>query len=143
MQRSTRNDQREAGVSKGLRIGLAAMVATGLMSVAPAVSAKDGDIIRRGSCSGQSDWKLKLSREDGMIEVEFEVDQNKNGREWRVVLRKDGDRFFRGIRTTKGPSGSFEVRKVTGNGAGDERITARARDLNSDEVCRGAATATF
>ena len=127
----------------GLRIALAALVAAGALAVAPAALAKDGDIIRRGGCAGASDWKLKLSREDGKIEVEFEVDQNKNGHEWRVTLKKDGNRFFRGIRTTQAPSGSFEVERRTDNGSGDEHIVARARNLATDEVCRGAAVANF
>ena len=34
--------------------------------------AKDGDVIRIGACRGRSDWKLKLSEENGRIEVEYE-----------------------------------------------------------------------
>jgi hypothetical protein len=128
---------------KSLSLVIAGLVAVGSLAVAPGVQAKEGDIIRRGSCSGASDWKLKLSREDGRIEVEFEVDQNKNGHDWRVTLRKDGERFFRGVRTTKAPSGSFEVNKLTGNGSGDEKIVGWARNLGTDETCRGVATATF
>ena len=129
-------------MKKGFALVLAGVLATGALAVAPA-SANEDDIIKRGSCSGNSDWKLKLSPENGKIEVEFEVDQNKNGKEWRVVLKKDGERFFRGIRTTKAPSGSFEVEKVTGNGQGNEVIVGKATNLNSGETCRGEATATF
>lgn len=130
-------------MGKGLRIAVAGLVTAGSFALAPAVSARDGDIIRRGDCGAASDWKLKLSPENGRIEVEFEVDQNRVGDEWRVTLRKDGVRFFLGWRTTQGPSGSFEVRRVTDNGRGDEQIVARARNLRTDEVCRGVATATF
>src|SRR5262245_8359718 len=50
----------------------------GLLLLIPATTALagQGDVIRDGSCSGRSDWKLKLSPQDGRIEVEFEVDQN-------------------------------------------------------------------
>jgi hypothetical protein len=106
---------------------------------APA-SAGDRDVERRGSCSGRSDWKLKLSPEDGGIEVEFEVDQNVNGDTWRVVMRHDGNRFFRGRRTTRPPSGSFEARRVVNNHDGSDRFFARARNLSTDEVCRGRAS---
>ena len=118
----------------GMMLGLVAS----MVSV-PAVANED-DIRRSGSCSGNSSWKVKLSPENGRIEVEFEVDQNRNGQEWRVVLKNDGDVFFRGTRTTQGPSGSFEVRKVTDNGDGEDRIVARAENVNSDELCKGAAT---
>jgi hypothetical protein len=112
-----------------------------LLTVAPlAASAKDGDIIRSGSCTGATDWKLKLSPEDGRIEVEFEVDQNRVGRTWNVRMKRDGAVFWRGQRTTRAPSGSFEVRRVTNDGAGRDRIVARAVNPASGEVCRGAAT---
>ena len=52
--------------------------------------AKDGDILVRGSCTGSSTAKLKLSEDDGRIEVEFEVDQNRNGVAWTVVLERNG-----------------------------------------------------
>ena len=116
------------------------MVATALVAGPATTTAKDGDVIRRGSCTVSSDWKLKLSSENGRIEVEFEVDQNRNGRTWNVSLKRNGQRFWRGQRTTGPPSGSFEVRRLTRNGAGRDRIVARARDPRSGEVCRGVAT---
>jgi hypothetical protein len=128
-------------MKKLISIGLAGMIAAGMLAVAPVASARDGDVIRTGSCSGQSDWKLKLSPENGRIEVEFEVDQNVIGDTWRVVLRHNGTRFFRGTRTTTAPSGSFEVRRVVDNLPGDDVITARATNLSTGETCQ--ATATF
>jgi hypothetical protein len=120
----------------------AAAVTTALVIPATALpaTAGDEDVRRSGTCSGRSDWKLKLSPEDGRLEVEFEVDQNVNGDTWRVVMRHDGNRFFRGRRTTQPPSGSFEVRRVVNNHDGRDRFTARARNLSPDEVCRGAAS---
>ena len=44
----------------------------------------------RGACTQESSSKLKLSREDGGIEIEFEVDQNRNGVPWKVTLRRNG-----------------------------------------------------
>jgi hypothetical protein len=105
-----------------------------------AARSDDDDIIRRGNCTGATDWKLKLDHDDGRIEAEFEVDQNRNGQRWRVVLRRDGKRVFKGVRTTHGPSGSFEVERKIGNPAGPDRIKARAVNLSSGEVCKGAAT---
>lgn len=115
---------------------LAAML---LVAVPVGVTAKDGDIIRTGSCSAATDWKLKLSEEDGRIEVEFEVDQNRNGQAWNVKLKRDGKVFWRGQRTTQAPSGSFEVRRVISNGVGNDRIKGIATNPRSGEVCRGYA----
>ena len=77
------------------RFGIALVV--GILMMIPATTALAGgnDVIREGSCAGQSDWKLKLSPEDGGIEVEFEVDQNVSGDRWRVKIRHDGDLAFR------------------------------------------------
>ena len=130
-------------VGKAQLVALAGLAIVAAMLVAPAAVARDGDVIRRGACSGASDWKLKLSPEDGRIEVEFEVDQNKVGDTWRVVMRRDGNVFFRGQRVTRAPSGSFEVRRVISNSAGEDRVSARAVNLSTDEVCRGVATADF
>ncbi len=121
----------------GSAVGLAALA---LMAAPVGVAAKDGDIIREGNCSGAADWKLKLSPENGRIEVEFEVDQNINGRVWNVTLKRNGNVVFRGQRTTQAPSGSFELRRVTNNGAGPDNFVARAVDQRSGQVCRGTAT---
>jgi hypothetical protein len=119
-------------------LAVLALLLTGAM-VTP-VAAGDDDVIKKGSCSKSSTWKLKLSPENGRIEVQFEVDQNVNGQKWRVRLFRNGERFFAGTRTTQAPSGSFEVRRVVDDGFGPDVIKARARNLSSDELCRGKAT---
>ena len=126
-------------MKKRVSLILASLV-LGSTFIGPPAVAGDGDVRRNGSCSGASDWKLKLSGEDSGIEVEFEVDQNVNGDEWRVIMKHDGERFFTGKRTTKAPSGSFEVRRVVNDSAGEDKIVARARNLRTDEVCRGSAS---
>jgi hypothetical protein len=127
---------------------LRAMVATAVLgamlvggSAVPTL-AKDGDVIRRGACTRASDWKLKLSEEDGRIEVEYEVDQNRVGDTWRVRIRHDGDLVFSGRRTTRAPSGSFEVRILQRNRSGDDVFRARAVNLRTGEVCGGRAVWT-
>ena len=125
---------------KLVRVSLAGTLVAGLLAVAPAASANDADVIKTGACSRKSDWKLKLSPENGRIEVEFEVDQNVVGDVWRVILKHNGERFFRGRRTTAAPSGSFELRRVVDNLTGEDVIVARARNLSTDETCRGTAT---
>jgi hypothetical protein len=81
----------------------------------PATAAKDGDVLVQGTCTGATTSKLKLSEEDGRIEVEFEVDQNRNGVRGSVVLRRPTTVLVRTSRVTRGPSGSFELRRVVGN----------------------------
>jgi hypothetical protein len=104
--------------------------------------AKDGDVIRRGACSGASDWKLKLSEENGRIEVEYEVDQNRVGDSWRVRIRHDDVLVFTRTRTTRAPSGSFEVRILQRDRAGDDVFRGRAVNHRTGEVCGGRAVWT-
>ena len=115
-------------------------IAAAALVVVPATWAKDGDVLVRGTCTNSTTSKLKLSEEDGRIEVEFEVDQNRNGVRWSVLLRRPTTVLVRTTRVTRAPSGSFELRRVVADLAGRDRITARATSP-SGEVCR--ATAAF
>ena len=90
------------------RIAIAGLLAATPIVTTVGVSAaraNDDDVIRTGSCSGASDWKLKLSPEDGRLEVEFEVDQNVVGDTWRVRLLRNGELFATTRATTTAPSG--------------------------------------
>jgi hypothetical protein len=125
------------------RIGVAAALLSAVTAVAlgvvPAAPAKDGDLRVRGTCTGASTSKLKLTNEDGRIEVEFELDQNRVGRTWTVVLRHNGVVARRLVRVTRAPSGSFEARALLANRAGADRIAARATS-RTGEVCRASAS---
>ena len=117
---------------------LALLAAATALMVPPAL-AKDGDgrVIKRGNCTGASDWKLKAKPDDGRLEVEFEVDQNRNDVRWRVRIRRNGNTVARGVRFTQPPSGSFEFERKIANPAGTDRISAVARRANG-ETCRGS-----
>jgi len=101
--------------------------------------AKDGDVEVGGTCTGASSAKLDLSEEDGGIEVEFEVDQNRNGVTWKVTLRRNGKVAARTQGTTAAPSGSFEIRRLLADGAGTDTVFARAVSP-SGEVCTARAS---
>ena len=109
-----------------------------LLALASPAVAKEGDILVRGTCTGPSTAKLKLSEENGRIEVEFEVDQNRNGVAWTITLERNGQRVARLARTTRAPSGSFEARRVVANGGGEDVIRARA--TRRGESCTARAT---
>ena len=75
------------------RLVLAATVvlvaAVAAVFAAPA-SSGDREVRRAGVCDGAATSKIKLKAENGRIEVEFEVDQNRNGVPWKVTLRRNG-----------------------------------------------------
>jgi hypothetical protein len=122
------------GVTAGLLAAMLALVA------APGGIAKDGDVLVAGTCTGESTSKIKLSEENGRIEVEFEVDQNQNGVRWTIVLTQNRRQIARMTRVTRGPSGSFEARVLAPNKVGVDRFRARAARA-AGEVC--AARASF
>ena len=113
---------------------------TGVVALAlvPAGLAKDGDKLVRGTCTRSSSAKMKLSREDGRIEVQLEVDQNRAGRTWRVALRQNGVVVRRLTRVTRAPSGSFEARIVVRNRAGVDRLAATATRRGETCTARGS-----
>lgn len=119
-------------------IPLTALVA--LLAGAAPSPGKDGDgrVIRTGDCSGASDWKLKAKPDDGRLEVEFEVDQNRNGVEWKVKLRRNDRTVVSTTRRTVAPSGSFSLERRIGDPAGRDRISAVA--TRDGESCRASLT---
>jgi hypothetical protein len=118
---------------------LALALATSLtVAAVPAAQASGGnDTVRRGSCSGSTHWKLKVGPEDGRLEVEGEVDSNRNGQTWRWSILHNGSLSASGTRTTRAPSGSFEVRRTVVNLRGTDTLTFRARNPRTGEQCRG------
>lgn len=118
---------------------LVAAVTLPLLVAGPAL-ANDDDVIRRGGCSGGTDWKVKASPEDGRIEVEGEIDSNRSGQTWHWRLKHNGSVSAKGTGTTGGRSGSFEVRRVLVDLGGADTFVFRARNAGSGEVCRGSVT---
>jgi len=116
---------------------LALVAAAAPVAVAGTATAGDGDVVRRGSCSGSTDWKLKAKHDDGRLEVEGEVDSNRNGQAWRWRMIHDGSVSARGWATTHAPSGSFSVERRMVNRSGTDKIVFKARNPRTGEVCRG------
>jgi 2-methylaconitate cis-trans-isomerase PrpF len=117
-----------------------AVLAGAAITMPAAIAAKGTAVTNSGSCSGASDWKLKVKPDDGRLEVEFEVDQNRNGKTWNVTLKHNGNQFWSGQKVTQAPSGSFEVHKRTGNAAGTDTFSGRALNAATGEVCQGSVS---
>ncbi len=111
---------------------------TGLSAAPALASSDDDDVLRTGSCSARSDWKLKAGPDDGRLEVELEVDSNAAGQTWRWSLSRAGTPFASGTATTTRPSGSFEVERRTANAPGTQVIAFRASNPRTGETCRGS-----
>jgi hypothetical protein len=92
-----------------------------------------------GNCTGSATSKLRAKHDDGRIDTEFEVDQNRNGVTWKVRFRLNGERVVKTTATTKAPSGSFSVERRLANPAGADDIAARAISP-SGQVCKASLT---
>jgi hypothetical protein len=114
---------------------LAALLATASPAIA---DDDDNEIIREGSCSGGTDWKVKAKDDDGRIEFEGEIDSNKVGQTWKWKIKHNGTVSARGTATTTGPSGSFDVERKLTNLAGTDQLVFKAKNPASGETCRGA-----
>ena len=123
---------------RSVLLTVVSLTALALLAVGQPALAKDGDVLVRGTCTGKSTSKLKLSAENGRIEVEFEVDQNRNGVRWNVVLTRGGTRVAELARVTRAPSGSFEARRLVSNPAGADIVRATAH--RAGETCSARAT---
>ena len=95
-------------------------------AAAPGALAKDGDVRVAGTCTKASTSKLKLSNENGRIEVEFEVDQNRVGRVWAVAVRRNGVVVGRQTRSLVPRAAPSTARLLLANRAGTDRISATA-----------------
>ena len=87
-----------------------------------------------GNCTGSATSKLKVKPDNGRLETEFEVDQNRNGVKWSVTMKRNGKTAVSTTARTKAPSGSFSVERRLANGDGKDKISARAKS-SSGQVC--------
>ncbi len=119
---------------KRATIAIAAVSAAAF--AAPAVApAGNSDIRSPGKCSGSSSAKIKVKPRDGRLEVEFEVDQNRNGVVWKVKLKDYSKVVFRGRAKTKAPSGSFSVERRVDDRPGTDSLKGIARNPGTGERC--------
>lgn len=107
---------------------LAAVSAGVLVDTADARRGKDDrpEVRVAGRCGGAATSTLKVKADDGLLEVEFEVDQNRAGVLWRIALVHERRVAWKGTARTAGPSGSFEVRRRLRDLPGRDSVTARA-----------------
>jgi hypothetical protein len=125
------------------KTALMAAPAIALMALPGAALSSGGggpEVRNAGECSGSSTSKIKVKGDDGRLQVEFEVDQNRNGRTWRVKLKDNGRVAFDGTAVTKAPSGSFSLEKRIPDRAGTDSIVATAKDRKSGERCVARAS---
>ena len=119
--------------------GVAAVAILGALAVGPVANAGTRTVVARGTCSGESHWRLALVQDHGRIGLSFSVIEGVRGDPWRVRILHNRHVIFRGLQVTHGEEGAFTIRLSTRNTPGPDLFRARARNLQTDEVCRGRA----
>lgn len=123
-----------------LRCAAVCLLLIGVAAVGTSpVSASDDRVVRRGSCSGPSDWKIDVRKEDGgRLRVKYEVEDGRPDQKWHVFISDNGVGIFAGTRIS-GANGHFEVSKYTANRPGDDRIRTGSNNTVTGETCNGRA----
>jgi hypothetical protein len=124
--------RRETGYMNRIAPLLILATAVPVVALPAAADAKGGGarVTSSKSCVGGGVAKLKAANEDGRIEIEFEVDVNRNNQRWNVVIKRNGAKVYSAAKRTAAPSGSFKSHKLIGNVAGKDRISAVATGPN-------------
>jgi hypothetical protein len=86
----------------------------------------DNDVRVSGSCGKGATSQLRLRTKDGAIELEFEVDANRAGQRWSVVISHERRVVWRGPARTRSSGGSFRIRRTIADFAGADSISVRA-----------------
>jgi hypothetical protein len=95
----------------------------------PAGGGHDAEVRAAASCGHGASAKLKVKRDDGALEVEFELEHSRTpGARWRLVLVHEHRVSWRGSAHARGRNAGFEVSRRVRDFAGPDRVTVRATD---------------
>jgi hypothetical protein len=116
---------------------LAALWAALALPVAARADDEPNDIRRTGTCSRLSEVKLRLRSDDAVIRVELEIETERRGSRWTVILLHERRIAFRGnLRTDS--DGSLELRRSVPDWYGVDSFVVRATGPRN-ESCRVSA----
>ena len=127
-------------VTASLILALGVPLSATAASAAPAPSQGGGAVSATGSCSSAGTWKLKAKHDKALIQVEAEVDTNQVGQVWSWTLRDNTVKVASGTARTVATSGSFTVHRLIANRAGTDRISLRATNAATGQVCTGTVS---
>jgi hypothetical protein len=123
---------------KATMVAIAGAIALTVAAAAPSAQATGASVKKTGTC-GTHPWSLVLTHDNGRIEADYKLSNVNVGSTWRVVMKDNGVRFFSGTRTATAER-HIEVDRFTQNRTGTDKITVRAANLASGQVCTAAAS---
>jgi len=95
----------------------------------PAGGGRDAEVRAAASCGHGASAQLRVKRDDGALEVRFELEHSRTpGARWRLVLVHEGRVDWRGSARARGSRGGFELERRVRDYAGADRVRVRATD---------------
>jgi hypothetical protein len=108
----------------------------------PAGGGHSAEVRAEASCGHGAAAKLKVKRDDGALEVEFELEHSRTrGARWRVVVVHERRVAWRGSARARGRNAGFEIERRVRDYSGADRVTVRATDPRGLS-CSASATIT-
>ena len=116
----------------------AAALAVAVPTAALVASPAHADAEKHVPCAG-GHLELSVDNEAGGWEVDAQVDNVAANQEWRIVLKHDGKRYFKGVRTTD-HEGDVDVDRLRSDTAGSDTFSMKAVRLSDGTTCSGFLT---
>jgi hypothetical protein len=104
-----------------------------------AVQAATREVLVSAGCGGSASWSLRLVPANGRIAVTFSVMTAQAGQAWAVRIKHGTTLAWSGSEVTDS-SGDFSVTLDRGDRPGTDTFVGRARNLATNQVCRGTAS---
>ena len=120
---------------------LTALTATGALLAVPVAmiaAPAHADVDRVGSCGG-GQYDFSVDRENRGYEVSVDLDDVEPGSRWTVVMRHDGNRFFKRTLTAD-VEGDLDVDRRRSNTSGQDTFKFRAVRVDGSSSCGRAIT---
>ena len=130
-------------MNKRIALATAALTGTALLAVPVAATAAPirADVEREkdGTCSSSSTWDFNLEKEHGRIDIDVDVDSRAAGQKWKVKITHEGKTVYNKTRTTD-REGEIDVSRNVKDTRGKDKVTFRATNNSTGEVCRASLT---
>jgi hypothetical protein len=118
-------------------LALAVLCAALALPLSARADDEPDDVRRTGTCSRSSEIGLRLRSDDGVIRVELEIETDRRGSKWAVILLHERRIAFRGSLRANG-GGSVELRRKVPDWFGVDSFAVRASGPRG-ESCRVSA----
>ena len=130
-------------MNKRIALATAALTGTALLAVPVAATAAPirADVEREkdGMCSSSSTWDFNLEKEHGRIDIDVDVDSRAAGQKWTVKITHEGKTVYNKTRPTD-REGEIDVSRNVNDTRGKDKVTFRATNNSTGEVCRASLT---